>query len=138
MLAKLQALFQQKGYDVQITHTGLPLEQFTEHGSRHGAIYDPDIIARKNDEITHIVEIESSEAGRSVIGAALLADYCIQHHKENGMQHSNPYLIFVILGEQASTKLTGKRLAGLAKHFTNLKIKLYSEREATDRLIRLL
>lgn len=138
MVAKLQALLEQRGFEVQTTHTGLPLEHLTEHASRHGAIYDPDMIARKNGEITHIVEIESSEAGRSVIGAALLADYCIQYHKENGMQRRNPYLVFAILGEQASTKLTGKRLARLEKHFANLQIRLYSEREAAEKLSHLL
>jgi len=62
------------------------LPKFNGVAHRDKGIYRPDIILRekRNGEITHIIEVETSKAGKSVVGAAILADYCIADHISRG------------------------------------------------------
>ena len=90
------------------------LPKFNGVAHRDKSVYRPDIIFRdkRNGEITYIIEVETSKAGKSVVGAAILADYCIADHISRGEnnQSSVPHLVFVFLGEKPRIELAQKRL----------------------------
>lgn len=104
--------------------------------TREASIYRPDIIVYDKDEnITHIWEIESSDGGKSMIGAIFLADACICRHINDGIQHSNikPELIFMILGNKNNAM---KRINAIQPYLKTavMNIKIYTEKEAYDSL----
>jgi Holliday junction resolvase-like predicted endonuclease len=88
VVEQLAAQFEKKGYKAQTRNNNLPTE-----AGRGDAIYRPDIIVRKSDgEIVWLVEVETSEAGKAVAGAAILADICMQ--KMNVRDRPKPLFVF--------------------------------------------
>lgn len=118
------------------------LPKFNGVAHRDKSIYRPDIILRekRNGEITHIIEVETSKAGKSVVGAAILADYCIGDHMSRGEdnQSSVPHMVFVFLGEKPRIELAPKRLTriqgkGYLRHLKQ-PILICRERETIEKI----
>lgn len=103
--------------------------------TRPTSLYRPEIIAYdKDNNITHIWEIESGDGGKSMIGAIFLADACISMHIKDGIQNSNikPELIFMILGNKDNAM---KRINAIQPYLKTVKhIKIYTQTEAYDSL----
>ncbi len=91
-----------KSNNVTTNKNNLPLTDDLK-ATQKTSIYRPDIIVYDNNKnITHIIEIETRDGGKSMVGAIFLADSCISTHVEKGFQDSTvkPNLIFVILGSK--------------------------------------
>jgi len=69
--------------------------------------------SKGNPNILWIVEVETAQAGKSVVGAAVLADVCMQIEIERGKQKGKPILIFVFYRASANLQLAEKRLRRL-------------------------
>lgn len=79
------------------------------------AIYRPDllVIDPTNGQIVWIVEVETSDPGKSIVGAAVLADICMTIENEKGHQPTKPHLLFVFYRSLANLDLAEKKLAQL-------------------------
>lgn len=76
--------------------------------SRSQAIYRPDILVKDEDgQIAWIVEVETSDAGKAVAGAAILADICMEIEKTGPKQRKNPKLLFVFYNPSANLEAVG-------------------------------
>lgn len=72
VVAKVSNEFSKKGWRAQVQGNNLPTGS-----SRSQAIYRPDTLVKDEDgQIAWIVEVETSDAGKAVAGAAILADIC--------------------------------------------------------------
>lgn len=124
---------------VSIRNNNLPKLKGKAH--REKSVYRPDIIFRdkSSGEITHIIEVETSRAGKSVVGAAILADYCIGEHMKSGEQSHSPYLVFVFLGEAPRIELAKKRINRIHRedYLKHLRkpILICSEMEAVEKIL---
>lgn len=114
-VARISREFEKKGYSVQSRGNNLPTKS-----RRSGSIYRPDLLVRKNGQIVWIVEVETSEAGKAVVGAAALADVCMEIEKQKGQQVVNPYLLFVFYRTTANLELATKRLTALKSRISHL------------------
>ena len=129
-----------RAFRVSTRNNNLP--KFNGVAHRGKSIYRPDIIFRgkSNGEITHIIEVETSKAGKSVVGAAVLANYCIGDHisRRKDNQSSAPHMIFVFLGEKPRIELAQKRLSRIQEegYLRHLKqpILICREREAIEKI----
>jgi len=123
-VAEIKEAFEKKGFQVQIRGNNLP------QGSKQTeAIYRPDMLVRRrgNEDVAWIVEVEASQAGKSVVGAAVLADVCMQIEKQQGRQKGKPDLLFVFYRPSAKLQLARKRLERLTEnrvieHLNEIKI----------------
>lgn len=130
--------FEKKFYKVTSAKNNLPI---MENGrpTQKDSIYRPDILVYdKNLNITHILEIETKDGGKSMIGAIFLADACMTKHIEQKIQDSKikPDLIFIILGNKYNAI---KRIEA-AKPYLNLKhitTHIYTRTEAYKELSKL-
>jgi len=80
-----------------------------------------------NENIAWIVEVETSQAGKSIAGAAVLADVCLRIEKQQGRQKGKPDLLFVFYRPSAKFQLARKRLEPLVEnqvieHLNEIKI----------------
>jgi hypothetical protein len=106
--------FKKKGFQVQTTGNNLP-----EQAGRTDALYRPDIIVRNGEgQIVWIVEVETSEGGKAVAGAAILADICMEKMNVK----SKPKLLFVFHRPKPKLQLAEKRLCELRRRINNLEI----------------
>jgi len=114
VVAKISEAYEKRGFQVQNRRNNLP------QGSRRvEAIYRPDLLVKSQSsgQIACIVEVETSaQAGKSIAGAAILADVCIEIEKERGRQQKSPKLIFVFYRPSANLKLAEKRLIELTRY----------------------
>lgn len=105
--------------------------------TRSTSLYRPEIIVYdKDNNITHIWEIESGDGGKSMLGAIFLADACISMHLKDGIQSSQikPELIFVILGNRDNAMKRIDAIQPYLKTVKHIKIKIYTQKEAYDSL----
>jgi len=112
VVARISAAYEKKGFRVKSRGNNLP------YGSKRiDAIYRPDLLIKEpaNHQIVNIVEVETSEAGKTVVGAAVLADTCMQIEIEKGRQQEKPTLIFIFYRQSANLKLGKKRIAQLTR-----------------------
>jgi len=101
-----------RGFYVQIRGNNLP------KGSRRTeAIYRPDLIVRskQDQDIIWLVEVETSQAGKSVVGAMMLADICMEEEIKRGRQREKPGIMFIFYRESANLQLAEKRLEALRR-----------------------
>ncbi|MBU4038081.1 MAG: hypothetical protein KKA35_16795 [Proteobacteria bacterium] len=126
---------EKKYHKVTSAKNNLPI---MENGrpTQKGSIYRPDILVfDKNENITHILEIETGDGGKSMVGAIFLADASINKHIEQKIQDSKikPDLIFIILGNKYNAI---KRIEAV-KPYLNLKhitTHIYTKNEAYKEL----
>jgi len=81
--------------------------------------YKPDITLRDSTTkaITHIIEIEKDPTRKAVVGAAILADYCMRLLK----QDSKPCLIFAIYGTNGKAQISHfQKRAEVARDYRKL------------------
>ena len=87
---------------------------------RDEAVYRPDIIVRDNEtkEIMYIIEVETSDkSGKSIVGATILADYCVGVESPK----TKPTLIFVFLGRNPSIHLASKRIERITTYLKHIR-----------------
>jgi len=107
VVARISRAFEEKGFVVQSRGNNFP-----RGSTRRRAIYRPDLLVRreKNGPVRWIVEVETSEAGKPVVGAAILADICMEIDCGN-----RPNLLFVFYRPSANLQLAEKRLEHLVR-----------------------
>ncbi|MDH5770686.1 MAG: hypothetical protein OEZ25_05310 [Candidatus Bathyarchaeota archaeon] len=137
MVRRIESVFA-GAFKVSTRNNNLP--RFRGIAYRDKSVYRPDVIFhdKRSGEITHIIEVETSKAGKSVVGSAILADYCIGDHIIRGEnnQSSEPHMVFVFLGENPRIELVPKRLnkveeMGYLKHLKQ-PILICRDREAIE------
>lgn len=134
VVARISEAYEKKGFRVQTRGNNLP------QGSRRvEAIYRPDLLVKNpsDGQIAWIVEVETGDAGKSVIGAATLADICMGIEMERGRQRESPSLLFIFYRPSANLKLAEKRLVELTrqnriKHLRD--ILLLTEKEGLEKI----
>lgn len=134
-VANISKEFKRRGFRVHTRLNNLPTD-----ATRSEAIYRPDILVRnsKDNQIVWIVEVETSEAGKAVVGAAVLADICMEKERAKGVQKANPNLLFVFYRPSANLELAVKRLTALRPKITHLnEIAALTEREVFQRISQL-
>jgi len=114
-VARISREFQKKGYSVQTRGNNLPTKS-----RRSAAIYRPDLLVRKGDQLVWIVEVETSEAGKAVVGAAILADICMEIERQKGEQVAKPNLLFIFYRGTPNLGLATKRLPKLMTRISHL------------------
>lgn len=127
-VASISKEFKRRGFRVHTRLNNLPTD-----ATRSEAIYRPDILVSnpKDGQIVWIVEVETSEAGKAVVGAAALADICMEKEMAKGLQKVKPKLLFVFYRTSANLELAVKRLTALEPKTTHLRdIAALNEREA--------
>jgi hypothetical protein len=62
-----------------------------------------------------MVEVETGDAGKAVVGAAALADICTGIEIERGRQQGKPTLIFVFYRQSTNLELGKKRMEQLTR-----------------------
>jgi hypothetical protein len=123
-----------KYHNVSDDKNNLPLTEGYK-STRKGSIYRPDILVKDiNNNITHIIEIESGDGGKSMIGALFLADACISLNIKTKCQDSNvmPELIFVILGTKYNAIKRENALEPYLKSISHLKYHFCTKKEAKE------
>lgn len=133
-VARISAAYQKKGFRVQNRGNNLP------YGSkRNDAIYRPDLLVKDpaSHQIVHMIEVETGDAGKAVVGAAVLADICMEMEIEKGRQQKKPTLTFVFYRHSANLELGKKRLEQLTGqnrigHLTEVMIR--TEKEALEEI----
>lgn len=132
VVARISREYAKKGYRVQIRGNNLPTKS-----RRDEAIYRPDLLVRdsKNNEIVWIVEVETSEPSKAVVGAILLADVCMEIEMQRGTQREKPRLLFIFYAPKATIKLATKRIHAIGERLTHLhNIEALTEREALQEI----
>jgi len=127
-VATISKEFKRRGFRVHTRLNNLPTD-----ATRSEAVYRPDILVRnpKDRQIVWIVEVETSEAGKAVVGAAALADICMEKEIAKGPQKVKPKLLFVFYRTSANLELAVKRLIALRSKITHFsEIAALTEREA--------
>jgi hypothetical protein len=113
VVERIKRHFEKDGFDAQTRGNNLPV-----NSGRNGSIYRPDIIVRKNGQIVWLVEVETGEGGKSLAGAAVLADACMEK-----MQVKNkPNLLFVFYRSETNLDLAKKRLDAIGSRVKFLRI----------------
>jgi len=137
VVARIADEFANKGYKVQRTGNNLPTKS-----ERDQTIYRPDLLVRdpKNNDILWIVEVETSEGSKAVVGAALLADICMEIEKNRDRQHGDPKLRFIFYGKDAKvhSKLAEKKFDAIRDRIQLKDIKAKIEVEALQEISDLL
>jgi len=92
-------------------------------------IYQPDVLVRnrRSKNIAYIIEIENDPVRKALVGASVLADYCIKI-----MQKAKPVLVFVIYSPEGIKQIPNfKEKVNIAKRYCkNLKdIKVFTTSE---------
>ena len=114
VVARLVKQFEKKGFKVQTRNNNLP-----SSAKRDESIYRPDLIIRnRDDQIIYLVEVETSEGGKAVVGAAILADICM---KKMGV-NNKPKLLFVFYKPESNLKLAEKRLKELKNRVSYIQL----------------
>jgi hypothetical protein len=115
VVERISKHFEKKGFQVQTRENNLPTG-----GGRNDALYRPDIIVRnREDQIVWLVEVETSEGGKAVAGAAILADICMEKMNVKG----RPKLLFVFYRPESNLKLAEKRLSAMESRIKHLDMK---------------
>ena len=105
VVGRISKQFEKKGFQVQTRENNLPTG-----AGRIDALYRPDIIVRNREgQIVWLVEVETSEGGKAVAGAAILADICMEKMNIK----SRPKLLFVFYRSSTKPQLAEKRLLQL-------------------------
>ena len=112
VLQRISDVFSDRGFDVQIRGNNLP-----KGSRRYEAIYRPDLIARsrKSEDIIWLVEVETSHAGKSVVGAVILADICIEEEMRKRRQREKAGIMFIFYRASANLQLAHKKLDALKR-----------------------
>jgi hypothetical protein len=135
MVARVAEAYAKRGFVVQTRGNNLP------YGSRRDeAIYRPDLLVRdpNGKQIHWIVEVETGEAGKAVVGAAILADVCIEVETREGRQRIKPKLLFVFYKSSTKLQLAEKRLLQLVGRTNYLaEIEPVTIRRALERIAEL-
>jgi len=111
-VARISAAYEKKGFQVQSHGNNLP------YGSKQNeAIYRLDLLVKDptSHQIVHMAEVETSNAGKPVVGAAVLADICMGIEIEKGEQQEKPTLVFVFYRQSSNLELGKKRLEQLTR-----------------------
>ena len=108
---RISEAFSGRRFHVQTRGNNLP-----EHSRRDDAIYRPDLIVRreKGGHIAWLVEVETSEAGKSVVGATILADICVEEVEKQD-QRDRPGIMFIFYKTSTNLQLANKRLKALER-----------------------
>lgn len=118
-VTKLKQKYHEEYY-ISDKKNNLPLTQDSKT-TREDSIYRPDILVKdKKGNIIYIIEIETQDGGKSLIGALFLANACISKHIELKLQDSNietPKLVFVILGNKNNAT---KRIDAIKPQLDNI------------------
>jgi hypothetical protein len=127
IVEKLAQQFTKRGFKPQTKENNLPTG-----AGRDETIYRPDIIVRNSDgEIIWMVEVETSEGGKAIVGAAVLADVCM----DKMSVRNKPKLLFVFYRSEANLKLAEKRLLALKGRITNVELMSpLSEKRALEQI----
>ena len=96
--------------------------------SKKNHLYQPDVVLRdqQGGNIKYIIEIENDPVRKALIGASVLADYCVTIMN----QMKKPRLIFIIYADSGIRQIPNfqKRLDVAKKYCKNLQsIDIYSE-----------
>jgi len=111
VVARISAEYEKRGFQVHSRRNNLP-----SGSKRNEAIYRPDLLVKDSGgQIVRIVEVETSDAGKAVVGAAVLADVCMGIEMENGRQKRKPTLVFIFYLKSANLELGKKRLEHLTR-----------------------
>lgn len=120
---------EKKGLPYKVSNKNNTLPK-SEDGEAKGyeSIYRPDLIISADEqkkEILAIIEVESG-AGKCMVGAAFLADRCIDIHKERSFQSksSKPKLYFVMLDEKSIERANKRFDNKIKKKLKNIEIKI--------------
>jgi hypothetical protein len=132
VVARIAREYEKRGFQVQSRGNNLP-----QGSKRTGAIYRPDLLVRDSTtgKILCIVEIETSDAGKAVVGATVLADICMEIEGKD--QQERPTLVFIFYRLSANLDLAKKRLAQLMqqdrmRHLADILI--WTESQAIERI----
>jgi len=127
VVERISKQFEKKRFQVQTRENNLPAG-----AGRNDAIYRPDMIVWNSEgQIVSLVEVETSEGGKAVAGAAILADICMENEMAKGLQNTKPNLLLVFYQTSANLELAVKRLTALRPKTTHLRdIDALNEREA--------
>jgi len=127
VVKRLAREFESKGYQVQTRENNLP-----SGAGRDGAIYRPDIIVRNSDgQIAWLVEVETSEGGKAVVGAAVLADICMRKMNVT----NRPKLLFVFYRPESNLRLARKRLQEIKERVSAVELMApLSEKDALEQI----
>ncbi|MGD8524544.1 MAG: hypothetical protein PVF56_25590 [Desulfobacterales bacterium] len=92
-------------------------------------IYQPDVLLRKrkSKNIAYIIEVENDLVRKALVGASVLADYCI-----GKMQKVKPALVFVIYSREGIKQIPNfrEKIKIAKKYCKNLKnIRIFSTSE---------
>jgi hypothetical protein len=136
VVTRIREAFEKKGFLVQIRGNNLPVDS-----DRSEAIYRPDLLVKRqsNKNIAWIIEVETGDPGKSVVGAAILADVCMEMEIERGQQHKKPGLVFIFYQASANLNLAHKRIRQLIarRRVNNLgEIKILTEKKALSEIAR--
>lgn len=134
-VGKLKTKFQK----VTANKNNLPIVKDVNKPTQKESIYRPDILVKDiNGNITHILEIETGDGGKSMVGAIFLADACISKHIEAGIQNSRikSDLIFVILGKKYNAIKRIEAIKPHLKKITHINYHIYTKREAYETLFK--
>ena len=112
VIQRISAALSDRGYDVQTSGTNLP-----KGSGLAEAIYRPDLIvrSRKSEDIIWLVEVETSHAGKSVVGAVILADICIEEEMRKRRPREKAGIIFIFYRASANLQLAHKKLDALKR-----------------------
>jgi hypothetical protein len=78
VVRRISDAFSNRGFDVRSRGNNLP-----KNARRDEAIYRPDLIVRNSEgDIVWLVEVETNQPGKSVVGAAMLADILTDKNAE--------------------------------------------------------
>lgn len=112
VVKRVSNAFSNQGFHVQIRGNNLP-----KGSKRFEAIYRPDLIVRsKHDkDIVWLVEVETGRAGKSIVGAAILADICIEKEIKSRRQRKKSGIMFIFYRTSANLQLAEKRLKELTR-----------------------
>jgi hypothetical protein len=110
VVQKIFNAFSRQGFTVQRRGNNLP-----KGSGRLNAIYRPDMMIRggEDQDIIWLVEVETSQAGKSVVGAMVLADACMEKEIESGQQKEKPSMMFIFYRASANLQLAEKRSEAL-------------------------
>lgn len=125
--------------NVTTNNNNLPLTDGLK-ATQKTSIYRPDIIVSDNNKnITHIIEIETGDGGKSMVGAIFLADTCISTHIKQKIQGSNikPNLIFIILGSKYNAIKRINAIEPYLKSATHINLHIYTKKEAYKELFNI-
>ena len=106
VVRRISDAFSNRGFDVRSRGNNLP-----ENARRDEVIYRPDLIVRNSDgDIAWLVEVETNQPGKSVVGAAMLADICVEEEIKMRRQREKPGMMFIFYRASAKLRLAEKRL----------------------------